>query len=316
MVSRSPEGGVMTKQYLVRAELAFGFQECVPTSTPLPAKLGPFQLDHSPNAGLYLADLGLIESHQISRDNYDSKFPVSLLYLEHRYTCTNNEIPTKRADAALDRLARLLRLFQPGQVSVLRNGVWHIDAAGELTPAWSFSGYDFKPVKPPIEGLHEYGEYPLDDATLECLIEFVDRFWDLLDEIPGNLKIAMARLSPSYEKRDLADRLIDLVIALEALFGDGRTRGLAHKLAKRGAWWLHTTETERCATFRTIKKLYRYRNKVVHGKLGRALPDHRVNDLECMVRSGLRKFLDWQVKHGETPSGTDIDDLIMAGKVL
>ena len=134
-----------------------------------------FRLDRSPNAGLYLAGLGLIESHQISRDNYDSKFPMSLLYLKHNYTFSNDENPTKHADDVLDRLESLLRLFQPGEVSVLRHGVWHIDAAGELTPAWSFSAYDFKPVKPPIEGLHEYGEYPLDDATLESLIEFIDR---------------------------------------------------------------------------------------------------------------------------------------------
>ena len=316
MVSRSLEGGVMTKQYLVRAELAFGFQECVPTSTPLPAKLGPFQMDRSPNAGLYLAGLGLIESHQISRDNYDSKFPMSLLYLEHNYTFSNDENPTKHADDVLDRLESLLRLFQPGEVSVLRHGVWHIDAAGELTPAWSFSGYAFKPVKPPIEGLHEYGDYPLDDATLESLVELIDRFWDVLDVIAGNLKIAMARLSSSYEKRDLADRLIDLVIALEALFGGGGSSAIAKNLANRSAWWLHTNETERCAAFKTIKKPYRYRNKVVHGNLGRDLPDDRVNELEGMVRSSIRTFLDWKVCHGTTPSGPDIDGLIKASKVL
>ena len=243
---------------------------------------------------------------------------MSLLYLEHRFRCANNENPTKRADAALDRLESLLRLFQPGEVSVLRHGVWQIDAAGELTPAWSFSGYDFKPVKPPIEGLHEYGEYPLDDATLECLIEFIDEFWDVLDNISDNLKRAMAHFNSSYEKRYLADRLIDLVIALEALFGAGGAGSITQKLAKRGAWWLCVTECERHAAFRTIKKLYGYRSRVVHGNsnLGKDLTGQRVNDLECMVRSGLRKFLDWQVKHGETPSGTDIDDLIMADKVL
>ena len=126
----------------------------------------------------------------------------------------------------------------------------------------------------------------------------------------------MARLSSSYEKRDLADRLIDLVIALEALFGGGGSSAIAKNLANRSAWWLHTNETERCAAFKTIKKLYRYRNKVVHGNLGRDLPDDRVNELEGMVRSGLRKFLEWQVDHGETPSGTKIDELIMASKVL
>ena len=87
MASWSLEGGMMTKQFLVRADLAFGFLDGVPISTPLPVNLGPFRLDHSPNAGLYLAELGHIEPHQLSRGNYDSEFPMSLLYLEHRYTC-------------------------------------------------------------------------------------------------------------------------------------------------------------------------------------------------------------------------------------
>ena len=316
MASWSLEGGMMTKQYMVRADLAFGFLDGVPISTPLPVNLGPFRLDHSPNAGLYLAELGHIEPERVSRVSHDAEFPMSLLYLEHRYACAHDENPTKRADDSLDRLERLLRLFQPGEVSVQRHGVWHIDTAGRLTPAWSFSGYDFKPVKPPIEGLHEYGDYPFDDAALDNLIKFIDRFWDVLDDISVNLRTAMARFSSSYEKRDLADRLIDLVIALEALFGDGETGGIAHKLAKRGAWWLHKTESERCTAFKTIKKLYRYRNKVVHGNLRKDLTDHRVNELEGIVRSSLRKFLDWQVQQGKTPSGTDIGDFIMAKKVL
>ena len=316
MASWSLEGGMMTKQFLVRADLEFGLLGGVPGSTVLPVKLGPFQLDHSPNAGLYLAELGHIEPERVSRVSHDAEFPMSLLYLEHRYACAHDENPTKHADDALDRLERLLRLFQPGEVSVQRHGVWHIDTAGRLTPAWSFSGYDFKPVKPLIEGLHEYGDYPLDDATLGSLIKPIDRFWDVLDDISVNLRTAMARFSSSYEKRDLADRLIDLVIALEALFGDGETGGIAHKLAMRDAWWLHTTESERCTAFKTIKKLYRYRNEVVHGNLRKDLTDHRVNELEGIVRSSLRKFLDWQVQQGKTPSGRDIDDLIMARKVL
>ena len=316
MASWSLEGGMMTKQYMVRADLAFGLLGGVPISTPLPVNLGPFQLDHSPNAGLYLAELDHIELERVSRVSHDAEFPMSLLYLEHRYACAHDENPTKRADDSLDRLERLLRLFQPGEVSVLRHGVWHIDTAGRLTPAWSFSGYDFKPVKPLIEGLHEYGDYPLDDATLGSLIKSIDRFWHVLDGIPDNLRTAMARFSSSYEKRVLSDRLIDLVIALEALFGDGEAGGITHKVAMRGACWLHETESKRHATFRRIKKLYGYRSSVVHGNLGKDLTGQQVNELEGMVRSGLRKFLNWQLDHGKTPSGRDIDDLIMARKVL
>ena len=295
--------------------MEFGFLDGVPISTDLPVKLGPFQLDHSPNAELYLADRGLIEPGRLGRGNHDSQFPISLLYVEHRYICGNDENPTKHADDALDRFERLLRLFQPGEVSVLRHGVWGIYEDGGLTPAWPFSAYDFKPVKPLIEGLHEYGDYPLDDSTLRSLIELIDRFWFVLDKIPKNLQTAMARFSSSYEKRDLADRLIDLAIALEALFGGCGPGSIIYKVAMRGACLLHATESERCAAFDTIKKFYGYRNKVVHGSLGENLTDQRVNELEGMVRSSLQKFLDWQVQQGKTPSGKDIDDLIKAGKI-
>ena len=245
----------------------------------------------------------------------DPQFPMSLLYLEYRYACADNQNPTKHADDALDRCERLLRLFQPGEVSVFRHGPWRIAADGGLTPLLSF---DFRPVKLPIEGLHDYGSYPLTDATLGSLVQFVELYWPVLGKIEKTkkgLQTAISRFSSSYEKRGLADRMIDLVIALEALFGDGEAGGIAYKVAMRGACWLHATEEERCAAFDTIKQLYGIRSKVVHGSLGRNLTSKQVNELESMVRSGLRKFLVWQVQQAKTPGGKEIDRLIMAGKI-
>ncbi len=305
----------MTKQYLVRAELAFGFLDGTPVSTALPASIGPFRIDHSPNAGLFLTDRGFIQPDQVRRKTPDPQFPMSLLYLEYGYASADNQNPTKHADDALDRFERLLRLFQAGEVTVLRHGLWRIAADGGLTP---FLSFDFRPVKLPIEGLHEYGSYPLNDATLGSLVQFVDVYWPVLGKIEKtqmSLQTAISRFSSSYEKRSLADRMIDLVIALEALFGDSEAGGIAYKVAMRAACWLHATEEERCAAFDTIKKVYRHRSEVVHGNPGKPLTGHRVNELEGMIRSGLRKFLDWQVQHGKTPSSRDIDGLIMAGKI-
>ena len=304
----------MTIQYLLRADLAFGFLDGVPVSTSLPVNLGPFQLNHSPNAGIHLADLGLIEPGQPAREQHDRLFPVSLLYLERRFEYDDEGPPTRYADDSLDRLERLLRLFQPGEISVRRHGLWCVHEDGRQTPGWSFSTHDFRPVKPPIEGLHEYGEYPLDDANLSRLIKFVDRFWSALDRCHANLQLAMARFSSSYEKRDLADRIIDLVIALEALFGDGERRRITQNIARRAAFWLHATESERCAAFATIRKFYGDRSKIVHGCLSDDVTDQRVNLLEDMVRSCLRKFLDWQVQRGKTPRGRELDRL-MTGRI-
>ena len=62
LVRTKRRGSTIARQYLVRADLEFGFQAGVPTSTDLPVNLGPFQLDRSPNAELYLACRDLIES--------------------------------------------------------------------------------------------------------------------------------------------------------------------------------------------------------------------------------------------------------------
>ena len=305
----------MTKQYLVRADLAFGFLKDVPISTDLPVNLGPFQLDYSPNADLYLADLGLIQPDQAGPRQPDALFPMSYLYVESEVTnADEHRTASQQADNTLERLERLLRLFQPGEVSIRRHDVWHVQEDCGLVPAWSLSAYDFRPVKSPIEGLHEYGDYPLDDATLRSLINFVGRFWHVLNKMPKNLQIAMARFSSSYEKRDLADRLVDLVIALESLFGDGKGGDITYKLAMRGAYWLYESRNERRVALANIKKLYDYRSKIVHGSLGKELTDQQVSELECMVRLGLRKFLDWKVRHGSVPSGGEIDELIMMGR--
>ena len=292
--------------------MEFGFLDGVPITTSFPTNCGPFKLHHSPNAELFLADRGLIPPDQVGRKTPDLQFPMSLMYLEYRYACVNNENPTRHADDALHSFECLIRLFQPGEISVLRHDLCRIDANGRPTP---FLSFDFKPVKPPIEGLHDYGSYPLNDATLGSLVQFVEKFWPVLSNIPKNLQTAMARFSSSYEKRDVADRMIDLIVALEALFGDGEAGGIAYKVAMRGACWMHAAENERYTAFDTIKELYRYRSKVIHGNSGKDLTSQRVNQLEGMVRSGLRKFLDWQVQQGKTPRGKELDCLIMSGKI-
>ena len=212
----------------------------------------------------------------------------------------------------LECLEGLLRMFQPGEVSVRRHGVWRVHEGGKLTPTWYFSRYDFKPAKPPTDGLHDRLDYPLDDDTLACLIQFIDGHWAVLDKIPPFLRTAIARFNSSYERRDPADRLIDLVIALEALFGDGESGSITYKVAMRGASWLHAPGSERCTSFGTLKKCYRERSSVVHGGSGK---DLRVDELEGMVRASLRKLLGHQVREGKAPHGKEIDDLIMAGKI-
>ena len=303
-----------TKEYLVRADLTVGLVS-VPTSTKLPICIGPFKLDHSPNAEFYVHDeIGELDELPPHQSQPDSRFPMSQLYVERKIQVCDKDSPNACADEDLELLERLLRLFQPGEVSVQRHRVWNVHE-DSLRPAWSWSAYNFEPVKPPASGLHDCPPYSLDDDALDRLIAFVDVRWDVLNKIPRHLKIAMARFNSSYERRGLTDRLIDLVVALEALFGDGESGSIAYKVAIRCACWLHTPGKERCAAFDTVKKLYRARSDVVHGGWRKDLNGQSVAQLEGMVRESLLKFLDHQVRKGNTPQGREIDDLIMTGKM-
>ena len=303
-----------SKEYLVRANLALGL---APISDNIPVDMGPFKLAYSPNQVFFLHELGVAEPEWLIGQKRDRQFPVSRLYIDYSAEICDTEDPFIFADRELELLERLIRLFQPGEVSVRRHGLWIIEEGGHTRPALSWGGslYQFKPIKPLDEGIYELPEYPLDDDVLNNFIEFINTHWGILNDIPDSLGLAMARFSSSYEKRDLADRLTDLVIALEALFGDSESDSIAYKVAMRCAGWLHAPGKKRHETFRFLKKRYSDRSKVFHGR-GKDLSEQVVNELECIVRESLKKCLDCQVRENEVPHGSKLDELIMTRTVM
>ena len=137
----------------------------------------------------------------------------------------------------------------------------------------------------------------------------------MLDRVEPYLKTAMARFNASYERRDLSDRLIDLIVAMEALFGDGEPGSVAYKVAMRCACWLHPPGDVRVELFSKIKNYYSIRSKAVHGGELSSLLKEEVVELEEIVRRSLLKFLEQQKGLSGAPHGRKIDDLIMLGKM-
>ena len=307
-----------TIKYLVRASLLLGLPSSLPGPNKLPICLGSLKLDKTPapNDVFYLDVLGVAEPEWFTGEKLNSDFPLSLLYIDSNIKVYKGDNPTKRADETLEQLESLIRLFQPGEVSVRRHRLWQIDEDRLRRHIYlgSWLLYDFKPLRPPSEGLHERPEYPIDDDRLDRLVEFINMHWYSLEEIPDSLRIAIARFNSSYEKYELSDRLIDLVIALEALFGDGERDSTTYKVAIRCASWLNQPGSDRCATFEFVKKMYSARSNVVHGD-DKDLCEVHVNDLEGIVRESLKKFLDHQLRENEVPKGKSLDVLILTGRL-
>ncbi len=171
----------------------------------------------------------------------------------------------------------------------------------------------FRPVKPRMEPLYARSPYPLDDVVLADFGNFFSKHWCALSVSKPNIKIGLSRFNSSYEQRDPPNRLIDLVIALEALFGGGKPHSFSYTVSQRCAGWLRSPGRSPDTLFSKVKKYYSLRSKVVHGRNLSCLPGDEVDALEGIVRESLRKFLDHQRLRGHTPQGKEIDNTISLG---
>jgi hypothetical protein len=212
----------MSEIYLVRAGLEFEFkwQEGVDgnpvLSIPhtLPMELGPFNLDQSPNAMNYLTDLGWIEEGSTQRA-VDHDYPLSFLYVDGKIDVSKGQHPEEAADDMLEQLESVLRLFQKGDVC-LRRDPWRI---------WRLEGGVTRPeiflrprkVKPMPAALYSRGPYSFDDADMGKLADFFNCHWAIIHQKPQPLYSAIWRFSSSYERRTLPDRLVELMISMEAV---------------------------------------------------------------------------------------------------
>ena len=310
----------MSETYLVRAKLEFNwdFEErdgtkYLKSPNRLPLDIGPFRLDNSPNAEYYLMDLGWIEPapERKIRPNWD--YPVSLLYVETTIEVKSGEHPESTADDILEQLEAMLRLFQGGDVYLRRHGyMWQLkEDAPELA-------LFLRPreVKAEPTTVYDRGTYPLDDDTLKKFIDFFYNYWDIVHEKPQPLYNATFRFNSSYERRTLGDRLMDLVIALEALFGDrGRGDSLTYKIALRCSSFLYPPGEAREKTYRVIKKVYDDRSDIVHGeKIDSRYTSEEIDQLEAHVRRSITRFIEQHKKGYRITSGEDLDKLLFFTK--
>ncbi len=306
-------------EYLVRADLDFSwsYHERNGRSTlmipyKLPINIGPFKLDDSPNKGVFLAELGLVDWDQLTQHQPEREYPTSMLYLELKVRGSGSAEATAESDNKLELIECLFRLFRTGDVSVRRHG--SVLRADRQRPSLE-DLVASRPIKPRMEPLYARPPYPLSDDVLADFVQFFSRHWGALSHIKPYLKTAMTRFNSSYERRDLSDRLIDLVIALEALFGDRNPGSIGYKLAMRCACWLHPAGQDRVKLFSQIKKYYVWRSDAVHAGKPGAFSEADVTKLEDVVRNCLTKFLDYQIRDGCTPHDREIDDLVMLAKI-
>jgi hypothetical protein len=194
----------------------------------------------------------------------------------------------------IDDVLSALRLFKSTGIQALG-----IQAAGHVTwvDAFFVDGAMSYMVLPRTRF---WGKYELSEKEIPLLLEL----WRLMEENAGRYSFSIHRFNLAFERRLLADRIVDLVIAAESLFLSDlgvRDRGeLRFRFALRAARFIeHPVYGER-DVLQIMRRAYDARSAVVHGGTpedtrlpsaeSAALPIF-IDAVEELVRLGLRKAL-------------------------
>ena len=141
---------------------------------------------------------------------------------------------------------------------------------------------------------------PLNDAELA---ELIGKYTVLSEQAQRVLNLTLRRLRDSTERIELEDRVIDVCIALEALFMEtGEYKNQHDLIARRGSWHFADSRAERDQTRAVLKAFYKHRSEIVHGDTS-AIPTpeeghqrrEQVGDLlangENVVRASLKTMI-------------------------
>lgn len=130
--------------------------------------------------------------------------------------------------------------------------------------------------------------------------EHLEQAWKLFALIPpkSSIKTAVSRWVKSKQPdTDLQDKLIDLRIALEALFlSGGNTGELRFRLATQGAWYVGRDFADRKKTQNVLKEFYNKASKVVHGASLISPNAELLEEAQEICRRGIIKRLNEKVK--------------------
>jgi hypothetical protein len=112
------------------------------------------------------------------------------------------------------------------------------------------------------------------------------------------MDIAIGRFLRSYEIKNWFENLLDLTIALEALFQPTDNEELSHRISLRCAWLLtgdrRTEESIQDRTYDCVRAMYRLRSAIVHGS------SPKTKDIEkwisILARTKYERSKDWELR--------------------
>ncbi len=191
--------------------------------------------------------------------------------------------------SSVDDVLSALRLFKHTQIRTAGHATW-------TDSYWLKGGTSYR-----VLGQWPYGgKFELSEGEVPQFLEL----WRLLEEGAARFGFSIHRFNLAFDRGLLADRIVDLVIAAEALFLgdlDEQYRGeLRFRFALRAAKFIEHPNYGEHDIFRVMRRAYDARSAIVHGGSPKdtSLPDNQsaklptfIDAIEELVRLGLRKAL-------------------------
>jgi len=147
------------------------------------------------------------------------------------------------------------------------------------------------------------GAYRLAESEIEELKTIYKLVSKVTSRYPDSFALALSRFNDYFGRINELDGLLDLVIALEALFA-GESQEIGYSLALRCSYFLEPDTKKRKDIFTRLRDIYAIRSYIVHGRAG--LPrkwrklrgeDYDIaiasviDDAEGYVRQAIRKII-------------------------
>jgi hypothetical protein len=214
-----------------------------------------------------------------------------------------------RDDLVIDDVLLALRLHKHNRLRFAGCASW-------IDSTW-LSGASFY-----VLGQWPYlGGHKLSDAEVPQLLEL----WQLLESGSARFAFALHRFNLACDRNLLDDRIVDLVIAAEALFlsdTDSENRGeLSYRLALRAAKFIEHSRYAGMDLYKLMRRAYRVRSAIVHGSHHRkvGLPDDPAanlskfaDEIEELLRLALRKVLALKEDAKKLRNGKYWDELVFS----
>ena len=255
--------------------------------------------------GLFIQRTPLNEREEFfSHIHYDSYFNKNHI-LENEYWLINEYtlkggLINEYANAIEKEFLKFLRIFKSGRVGMhyyqLKSDYWNPDllVGGVCGHADTF-----------VVG---HGDYIIPRDEIEQFTDLWRKYREINFLKDKALNIAIKRFNDSFTRRDVEDKIIDLMIAFEAMFlKKNEKMELTFKLSLRTAIFLEDVDAERENLFEFMKKAYDTRSDIVHGvktkdkiKVKRSINageydeytlNEFVNKLEDIFRECLLKYI-------------------------